>query len=122
MCLGLPGAGEVLAKRLEERRWGEDVAEAGVAENWQRASEVLGALAGAGVPGAAEAVTRLEARQGKLTEVQEGLSGVKPEEASGDVVMDTDEKSAATTPAVIPPTLNATAVQGDPVAAPASTS
>ncbi|CEL52623.1 hypothetical protein RSOLAG1IB_05828 [Rhizoctonia solani AG-1 IB] len=122
MCLGLPGAGEVLAKRLEERRWGEDVAEAGVAENWQRASEVLGALAGAGVPGAAEAVTRLEARQGKLADVQEGLSGVKPEEASGDVLMDTDEKSAATTPAVIPPTLNATAVQGDPVAAPASTS
>ncbi|CAE6457965.1 unnamed protein product [Rhizoctonia solani] len=121
MCLGLPGAEEVLAKRLEERRWGEDVAEAGVAENWQRASEVLSILAGSGVAGASEAVVRLEARQGKLTEVQEGLSGVKPEEASGDVAMETDDKSIAT-PAVVPPTMITSVVQGNPAAAPTTAS
>ncbi|CAE6472179.1 unnamed protein product [Rhizoctonia solani] len=109
MCLGLPGAEEVLAKRLEERRWGEDVAEAGVAENWQRASEVLNILAGAGVAGATEALAKLEARQGKTIETP----SVKPEEASGDVAMDTDDKSVATIPAVVPPTLNAPAVQGE---------
>ncbi|CAE6461498.1 unnamed protein product [Rhizoctonia solani] len=113
MCLGLPGAEEVLAKRLEERRWGEDVVEAGVAESWQRASEVLNTLASAGVAGATEAVAKLGARQGKSTEAHEGASSVKPEEASGDVAMDTDDKNAATIPAVVLPTLNAPAVQGE---------
>ncbi|CAE7119361.1 unnamed protein product [Rhizoctonia solani] len=112
MCLGLPGAEEVLAKRLEERRWGEDVAEAGVAESWQRASEVLNTLAGAGVAGAVEAVAKLEVRQGKSTESQEGASNIKPEESSGDATMDVDDKGAAT-PAVVPPTLNAPAIQGE---------
>ncbi|CAE6502344.1 unnamed protein product [Rhizoctonia solani] len=117
MCLGLPGAEEVLAKRLEERRWGEDVAETGVAENWQRASEVLDTLAGAGVAGATEAAARLEARQGKVTEAPEGALGVKPEEANGDVVMNGDDKGAATTSAVSS-ILNAPAVQGEAVVAP----
>ncbi|CAE6441251.1 fungal zn(2)-Cys(6) binuclear cluster domain-containing protein [Rhizoctonia solani AG-1 IA] len=114
MCLGLPGAEEVLAKRLEERRWGEEVAEGGIAENWQRAGEVLSTLAGAGVAGAAEAVARLEARQGKPAEVQDGLSGVKPEEAGGDVHMDSDDKSTVVAPAVAAATLNTPVVQNDP--------
>ncbi|QRW25333.1 Fungal Zn(2)-Cys(6) binuclear cluster domain [Rhizoctonia solani] len=95
MCLGLPGAEEVLAKRLEERRWGEEVAEGGIAENWQRA-------------------VKLEARQGKPAEVQDGLSGVKPEEAGGDVHMDSDDKSTVVAPAVAAATLNTPVVQNDP--------
>ncbi|KAJ1306037.1 hypothetical protein OPQ81_010750 [Rhizoctonia solani] len=121
MCFGLPGAEEVLAKRLEERRWGEDVSEAGVVENWQRASEVLNTLAGAGVSGAAEAVAKLEARQGKTTEAQEGTPGVKPEEGGGNVAMDTDDKGVTTTPVIVPSTLNTSVVQGETAAIPPTT-
>lgn len=118
MCLGLPGAEEVLAKRLEEPRWGEDIAEAGEAENWQRASEVFVGLAGAGIAGAAEAVARLEAKQGKSPENQEGASSVKAEDGAtaGDVVM---EDKATPTASVVPPTLNASAIQADSAVAPA---
>ncbi|KAG8733244.1 hypothetical protein FRC11_007668 [Ceratobasidium sp. 423] len=118
MCLGLPGAEEVLAKRLDGRRWGEDVAEAGAVENWQRASDVLNTLASAGVPGATEAVAKLEARRGKATEAPEGAPGVKPEEASGDVDMDSDDKGAAATSAVVSPALNTPAIQGETAGAP----
>lgn len=123
MCFGIPGAEEVLAKRLEERRWGEDLAESGVAENWQRASEVFVNLAAAGIAGAAEAVTKLEARQTKTAEVPEAAAIVKPEEgvAEPDTPMDVDDKSAVAVPAVVPPTLNAPTVQAEPAAAPAPT-
>jgi len=104
MCLGVPGAEIVLAKRLEERRWGEDVAETGVAENWQRAGEVFIGLAAANVVGAAEAATKLEA---KAAAKQVGAADQKVESDA----MDIEEDKV---PAVVPPTLVAPPVQAEP--------
>ncbi|KAG8776595.1 hypothetical protein FRC12_000829 [Ceratobasidium sp. 428] len=57
LCLGVPGSELVLAKRLEERRWGEVIV--GVAEGWYRAGEVFVSLAAANISGAAGAAARL---------------------------------------------------------------
>lgn len=122
MCLGMPGAERVLARRLEERRWGEDVAEAGAAETWQRAAGVFAGLAGAGVTGAADAVVKLEARQGKEAEPkveEEGTVGVEGKKEDGDVQMDEAGEEAAeekVTPAAVPLSLAAPSVQPEPEA------
>ncbi|KAG9088476.1 hypothetical protein FRC06_002012 [Ceratobasidium sp. 370] len=102
LCLGVPGSEVVLAKRLEERRWGEDVAEAGVAENWRRADEVFVGLAAANISGAADASARLEAREA-------GKQGTVKAVADA---MDMAEDKAP--PPVVPPTLSAPPVQAEP--------
>ncbi|KAG9083816.1 hypothetical protein FRC07_013812, partial [Ceratobasidium sp. 392] len=99
LCLGVPGSEVVLAKRLEERRWGEDVAETGVAENWQRAGEVFIGLAAANISGAAEAATKLEAREAN----KQAKTDTEP--------MDTAEDKPAVP--VVPPTLTAPPVQAE---------
>ncbi|QRV84280.1 Fungal Zn(2)-Cys(6) binuclear cluster domain [Ceratobasidium sp. AG-Ba] len=105
LCLGVPGSEVVLAKRLEERRWGEDVAETGVAENWQRASEVFVGLAAANISGAAEAAHKLEAREAN-----------KPEIKPDGEAMDTSEDNKAAVSA-IPTTLTAPPAQEPSAAA-----
>lgn len=119
MCLGMPGAERVLARRLEERMWGEDMVEAGVAETWQRAGEVFVGLAGAGVGGAAEAAVKLEARQGKGAEIPKVEDAVEKKE-DADVQMGEAESNAEAAgegeekvPAVVPPTLSVPPVQSE---------
>ncbi|KAG8709728.1 hypothetical protein FRC09_000498 [Ceratobasidium sp. 395] len=100
LCLGVPTSELVLAKRIEERKWGEDVAEAGVAENWQRAGEVFMSLAAENISGAADAAAKLEAR-----EANKQNTVIKTDTEA----MDTTEDKPS-----IPPTLSAPPVQAEP--------
>ncbi|KAG8703671.1 hypothetical protein FRC09_004017, partial [Ceratobasidium sp. 395] len=100
LCLGVPTSELVLAKRIEERKWGEDVAEAGVAENWQRAGEVFMSLAAENISGAADAAAKLEAREANKQ---------NPVIKTDTEAMDTTEDKPS-----IPPTLSAPPVQAEP--------